>query len=366
MIKVLHYAPGFRNGGIESRLLDWYRNTDRSKIQYVLVKLNNIDDTENMKEFVKLGGKYYNLPPITATNLLMFSSRIKKILIKEEINIVHVHNPTTGFFVLKEAQKLGLKCRILHSRTTNYLPNEKNVFFKNIFRRYSQKYANHFFGCSYEAGLWGCGEQHKDEIVVLKNGIQADKFVFNNEIRKKIRADLKLEGKVVVGTIGRLSPQKNLPFLLKVFTTLTSCNNNYILLIVGDGNRNIVKDFFKGEDVPYNIVMVGNKKNVWDYYMAFDVFCSCSLYEGFGTTAIEAQATGVPTLLSDAFPEVVAITSFVRRMGVQESNIPEWITAIKELSAERFPKEGMDSVVMNGYSASVVAKDLQSFYLSNA
>ena len=168
MIKVLHYAPGFRNGGIESRLLDWYRNTDRSKIQYVLVKLNNIDDTENMREFKKLGGIHYNLPPLNATNILMFPTRIKKILIEEKIDIVHVHNPISGLFVLRESKRLGVKCRILHSRTTDYLPTEKNKLFKNVLRHFTPNYANHFFACSIEAGIWGCGEDRKDEIVVIK------------------------------------------------------------------------------------------------------------------------------------------------------------------------------------------------------
>ena len=365
MIKILHYVPGFRNGGIESRLLDWYRNSDRTKIQYVLVKLNNIDDTENMKEFVELGGQYYNLPPVTASNLLRLSARIRQILISEKIDVVHVHSLSTGIFVLREAKRLGIKCRILHSRTTDYLPNEKNLAIKNALRYITPHYANHFFACSYEAGLWGCGKKHKNDIVVIKNGIQVEKFVFNKDIRNTIRQKLALQDKIVIGTIGRISPQKNIPFLLKIFSKLSKKSKKYVLLIVGDGNRDIVYDYYTNKKLPDNVIMVGNKKNVWDYYMAFDVFCSCSLYEGFGTTAIEAQATGIPTILSDKFPEVVKLTDFVCRLGIEDNNLDEWVNSVEMFAGQRYPDKGMSAVIENGYSASGVASELQKFYLSN-
>ncbi|MGX8703349.1 MAG: hypothetical protein ACSW8H_02725, partial [bacterium] len=82
MITVLHYAPGFRTGGIESRLLDWYRNIDRSKVRFVLIKLNPDDDTPNIREFLALGGRFYDLPPFTFKTAFDFSGRIRKILRK--------------------------------------------------------------------------------------------------------------------------------------------------------------------------------------------------------------------------------------------------------------------------------------------
>ena len=124
MITVLHYAPGFRSGGIESRLLDWYRNINREEIKFVLVKLNDEDDTENMKEFMSLGGAWYNLPTLSISNYKIFIDGIKNIFDNEIIDIVHVHDVSSGFFILKEAKRRGVKCRILHSRTTSYLPNE--------------------------------------------------------------------------------------------------------------------------------------------------------------------------------------------------------------------------------------------------
>ncbi|HOO07067.1 MAG TPA: glycosyltransferase [Ruminococcus sp.] len=364
MIKVLHYAPGFRSGGIESRLLDWYRNIDRSKIQFVLIKLNNEDDTENMREFLRLGGKHYNLPSFTLKNYIAFSKGIKKIIKEEKIDVVHVHDVNSGYFVLKIAKALGVKCRILHSRTTEYLPNEKNLWIKKILKGKSYKYANHYFACSYEAGIWGIGEERKDEVIVIKNGIQTNYYQYDENIRHKIRRELNVENKKVIGSIGRLSPQKNIPYLLNIFNLLSQKHDDYVLVLVGEGNRKPIIDFIKEHGLEDKVILTGERKNVWDYYMAFDIFVGTSLYEGFGTTAIESQATGLPTILSTGFPEVVVLSNLTNRLSFDDAN--QWVSLIEAKIGKRNYHQGMESVISSGYSAESVAKYLQDFYEKNS
>ena len=365
MIKILQFAPGFLSGGIESRMLDWYRNINREEIQFILVKLNEIDDTPNITEFVELGGKFYDLPPFGIKSSIRFEKQIIRIIKDEKIDLVHVHDPNTGFFALKAAKKCGIKCRIFHSRTTAFLPNEKNVFIKKIIMKQTPKYATDYFACSYEAGKWGCGKVHKDEVVVVKNGIQDELFVFDNSKREKIRKKLNIDQKKVIGTIGRLSPQKNLPFLLDIMSELIKKDKDYVLLLVGDGDKSIIESYYKEyKNLSSNIIMVGAKKNVWDYYMAMDVFCGTSLYEGFGTTAIESQASGLPTLVSTGFPEVVEITKFIKRLDTKD--VHKWIKEIEASIGKRYSEEGINEVINNGYSARMVAKKLEEFYIKHA
>ena len=363
MKRVLHYAPGFLVGGIESRLLDWYRNMDRSQIQFVLVKLNEIDDTENMKEYKELGGIYYNLPSFNIKSAIYFCRKIRDILINEKIDIVHVHDVNSGFFVLREAKKLGIKCRILHSRTTNFLPNEKNVFVKKILKKFTPRYANFFWACSKEAGEWGCGKKKKAE--VINNGIQVENFKFDQTIRTNIRKELKIDDKIVIGYIGRLSTQKNIPYLLEIFRRILDKDSRYALLVVGDGDRTIIDDFFVNTEKLNSIILVGNKKDTWNYYMAMDIFCCPSLYEGFGTTAIEAQASGLPTIISKAFPQVVEITDFILRLDIGQNDIDKWVDIILSNKLERFSDIGIEKVIKSGYSAKDVSKYIYDFYLRN-
>lgn len=364
MIKVMQYAPGFRSGGIESRMLDWYRNMNRDMVQFVLVKLNNENDTPNIKEFVSLGGKCYNLPPFNLKGALGFEKKLIEIIRDENIDIVHVHDPNSGLLALRAAKKSGIKCRIFHSRTTAFLPDEKNVLIKKLFMSQTPRYATDYWACSIEAGLWGCGKKHENEIVVINNGIQDDLFVFNEHKRQEIRKRLGLENKKVVGTIGRISPQKNLPFLFDIVASLHEEDPNYVLLLVGDGDTSILKNYYEQKtDISSYVVSVGAKKNVWDYYMAMDVFCGTSLYEGFGTTAIESQATGLPTILSTSFPKTVEVTTFVKRLEL--SSIAPWVSEIKNMVGNRYPDQGIRGVINHGYSARMVAKQLEDFYISH-
>lgn len=364
MIKVLQYAPGFRSGGIESRLLDWYRNIDRSKIQFILIKLNNEDDTENMREFLRLGGKHYNLPSFTLKHYIVFCKEIKKIIAEEKIDVVHVHDVNSGYFVLKIAKVLGVKCRILHSRTTEYLPNEKNLWIKKILKSKSYKFANHYFACSYEAGIWGIGEERKDEVIVIKNGIQTDYYYYNEDTRNRIKKELSIGNKKIIGSIGRLSPQKNIPYLLDVFYRLSQKHDDYVLVLVGEGNRKPINDFIREHNLAGKIILTGEKKNVWDYYMSFDIFVGASLYEGFGTTAIESQATGLPTILSTGFPDVVVLSDLAIRISFED--LDQWVSQIEAKIGKRNHQQGMESVISAGYSAEHVANYLQDFYEKNS
>lgn len=359
MVTVLHYTPGFLNGGIESRLLDWYRNIDRSKIRFVLIKLNSEDDTPNIHEFVELGGTFYNLPPLGLKTVFGFIRKIREIIRKEHIDVIHVHDLASGYFALKAAKKEKIKVRILHSRTNSFLPGERNVFFKKIFKKIQSRYATKYFACSYGAGVWGIGHKFEKEGVVIKNGIQVENFVFNEKVRNFLRKELNISDKNVIGTLGRLSPQKNLPFLLKVFKEYHDVDNTSVLLVVGDGNRSILEDNEVYRELKNSIVFVGNKKDVYNYYFAMDVFCGASLYEGFGTTAIESQASGLPTILSKGFPEVVKISEFCSLLDF-DSQL--WVETIKNYKSKRYPEVGLKKVQENGYDAKQVAKYLQDIY----
>ena len=132
-----------------------------------------------------------------------------------------------------------------------------------------------------------------------------------------------------------------------------------MFLIVGDGNKDIIFNNPVYNELKDSIVLVGSKKDVHNYYFAMDVFTSSSLYEGFGTTAIESQATGLPTLLSKGFPEVVAVSDLCRRL---DFNKQEWIDAFISFKGVRKPEEGMKEVINHGYDAKKVAKYLETIY----
>ncbi|MFC3748203.1 glycosyltransferase [Paenibacillus sp. GCM10012306] len=366
MIRVLHYAPGFNSGGIESRLLDWYRNIDRTKIKFSLLKLNQIDDSNSLTEFRQMGGEYYNLPPMNINNIIEYVKKLSRFFKDNKFDIIHVHDLSTGIFVLYAAKRAGIKCRILHSRTTDYLPNEKNLLIKKVLKSVTPLFATDYFACSYEAGVWGIGERKADLVKVVKNGIQIDKFHFSANQRNNIRSILKVENKFVIGAIGRLSPQKNLMFLLDIFNELQHKHDDAVLLLIGEGSmRSEIEKKIKDYRLQDKVFLLGEQRDVWNYYMAFDVFVGTSYYEGFGTTAIESQAVGTPTVLSTGFPGIVCISDYVSRLDIN-SNKEIWIDTIVNYKDVRFSNESIELVERHGYSAYSVAKDLELYYMSNS
>lgn len=364
-IRVLHYAPGFNSGGIESRLLDWYRNIDRKKIEFNLLKLNSIDDTYNLREFKQLGGQTYNLPTFEIRNSFEYFKKLNLFFKENQFDVVHVHDLSTGVFVLLAAKKAGIKCRILHSRTTAYLPNEKNEIIKKVLKPLTRVFATDYFACSYEAGVWAFGKKRANLVKIINNGIQTERFEFSQMIRKKIQSELGIENKFVVGSIGRLSAQKNILFLVDIFTEILYRNKNAVLVIVGEGSMRLeIEKKITGYGIEDSVFLVGEKSNVWEYYMAFDVFVGTSYFEGFGTTAIESQATGTPTVLSTGFPAVVCISDFATRIDL-DAGIDKWVDAIIAFKENRFNSNAISIVENSGYSAKNVSKYLESFYSGN-
>ena len=365
-VKVVHYIPGFNDGGIESRLLDWYRNIDKNKIEFVVIKMgDNLSDKAN--EFIKLDGKFRNIPYLKLKNIFCYFKELKKVLKEEKPDVVHVHCMNTGLFCLKSAKSLGIKTRILHSRTTDFLPDEKHLLLKKLIKKLTPQYATDFFACSYEAGVWGNGKKNANKTIVIKNGIELPLFVFDNKKRLKKRAELGLNDKFIIGTIGRLSSQKNLTFLIEVFNKILTKDkeDKYHLVIVGSGNmKETLKMQARKLDIVDRISFIEAQNDVWNYYMAFDIFVSTSFYEGFGTTAIESQATGLPTILSTGFPETVEISDYVMRISLSE-RVDYWSDSILKMKIRNRTRKDAEKIEQKGYSAKAVAKLLENYYIDS-
>ncbi len=360
-IKVIHYIPGFNTGGIESRLVDWYKNIDRNKIEFIVIKNNDIE-SEKLIEFLSIGGRYYNLPHFDLKNYKKYKRKLKEIIIKEKADVIHVHDVSSGFFPLYFAKKYGIKKRILHSRTTGYLPKEPNVLIKKILKKLSVNFATDYFACSVEAGIWGFGKKYKSKVRVIKNGIDLPKFQFNESVRNKIRREFNLDNQIVIGTVSRLSSQKNLLFLIKVFNDVYKKNNNYRLMIVGEGpSRVVIQNAIDELNLSEYVLLVGNHNDVYNYYMAFDIFLGTSYYEGFGTTAIEAQATGLQTILSTGFPEAVEVTNFIKRIPLTEK-MSVWSNEILQLNLRERTSNDIKKIEEAGYNAKSIGQELQKFY----
>ena len=178
----------------------------------------------------------------------------------------------------------------------------------------------HGFACSTLAGRWLFGETN---LHVLPNGFVTDKFRFDPEGRANTRKELGLDGKFVIGHIGRFNSQKNHRFLLKVFDEIALQRENAVLLLVGAGpDFDEINALIK--EHPYNdrIIVYGETSDTAPMYAAMDVFAFPSLYEGLGIVMLEAQISGLPCVASDAVPTDAIITDKAIRLSLGDAS--EW------------------------------------------
>jgi len=363
-IRVLQVFAQMNRGGAETMIMNIYRNIDRSKIQFDFIVHTN-EECAFDNEIAKLGGRIYQVPRYIGRNHLAYT-RAWNTFFKNnrEYKIIHGHVRSTASIYLKIARKYGLKT-IVHSHSTTSGDN-LTALAKNVLQFPLRYIADYFFACSEYAGEWLFGKSVKsrDNYYILKNAINTKEFLFNNEIRLKKRQDLNLEDKFVIGHIGRFHKLKNHKFLIDVFREVTSHIKNAVLLLIGDGElKEYILDKVIKMELSDKVIFAGVREDVPELLQAMDAFLFPSLHEGLPVTLIEAQAAGLPCIVSDEITKEVAITNLVKFLSLKTS-ISEWAKCIIEYS-HGFHRNDMFQEISNaGYDVGVTSRWYQEFILN--
>lgn len=355
MIRVLHVFHEMSNGGIEHFVMDYYRNIDRSCIQFdFLVSV----DTEGYfdAEIKKLGGKIYHAYPFKKNPIKNFFD-IAKIVKENNYQIIHRHTGSAfGYFDLKAAKFGGAKGLIMHSHN-NQAGNMLAHNIANIFL----KVPCHKLACSKEAGEWLFGKDAKFSIV--NNAINGQAYEFDSVERIKYRKVYGLSDSFVIGHVGRFEEQKNHHFLLQIFQAILNIKNNAVLVLVGDGSlMSEIKSEAKSKGIINNIIFMGSQQETSKLYNLFDVFVLPSKYEGFGITLLEAQTNGLCCFASaKVVPQTVNITGNVKYISLEEA--PEkWADEIVCSCARK--NVSLNHIRQAGFDISENAKRLLEYYKS--
>jgi len=362
--RILHIAPGFLYGGIESRLVDWYSAIDRKAIQFDVIKVTPERPNALVDKIQELGGNVYSIPPLGLKTAFKHFKAIKKIMDNGHYDAVHAHSLSYGWYPLRYAKKLGISKRILHSRTTSTNPDDRHIFIGKSLGKMAIHNATHFWGCSEEACKFAFG--NRSDTSVIRNGIFLDRYQFDTEKRSQLRCNLGIDNAFVVGFVGRFSPQKNIPFLIECFSTLHQRNKQAVLLLIGDYDneigRNAIEQIEKAGIQDY-VRCVGRQENIPDWLQAMDVFVAPSLFEGFGTVALEAQANGLPCVLSTGFPRSVKVIDAVQFCEINDCS--KWVEAILAAQQQGRTENGIEMARAHGYDVITTAKWLEKFYTTS-
>lgn len=357
-IRILHIVPNMDAGGIETLIMNLYRNIDKNEFQFDFLMHYQghffYDD-----EIKKLGGRIYNLSFRNDNNIIKYLYELNDFFKKhDEYEIVHDHMVSTGAICLYYAKKNNVPIRIIHSHNTNTTPDLKGKV-KKVLAGLSPKYANVYFACGKKAGQALYGEKG---FYTIHNGIDTNKFKFNKRWRKEIRDELNIDDDTIVfGHVGRFNAQKNHTFLLSVFKSIVLKNKNSKFLLIGDGElKEKILSLAVQLKLTDHLIYLGIRRDVYKIYQAMDIFILPSLFEGFPVVATECQAAGLPMLVADTVSSEIKITPLVKFLSLDDSTMLWADTAIDMAKKERHDTSSI--VRAAGFDIKDEAVRLQNMY----
>lgn len=362
-MKILYVVPALIDGGgVEKILYDWISRFDKKLIS-VDILAGKILSENKKREFEKLGCNVYEF----SCSMWRLDKRVPKFheVLKNKYDILHIHcSSPFNAWMLYIAKKTGIRIRIIHSHNAVESKKVTTRFVFFIMKPFLRKYATHFWGCSEKAIYTLCGKTKKfvDNHRVIKNAIQVENYVYDEQIRKKVRAEYNLDGHFVVGNVGRLCSQKNQLFLLDIFSEVLRKKEKAFLLLIGDGNqKKLLERKAEQLGISENILFTGNVPNVNEFYQSMDCFVMPSLYEGLVIAGIEAQCAGLTCLFSSSITEEIKITNNVEFISLNEEPT-YWAKQI--CATAGFERRNMTSEIKAaGYEIESAAKELQKLYL---
>lgn len=363
-IRVLHVVTHLNRNGLESRIMDIYRNIDRSKVQFdFMIHRNDLGDFG--EEIKALGGKIYVMPSISPRNFILYNKKLNVFFEEHtEYKIVHAHLNSLCTWVLRAAYKHNVPVRIAHSRNASMEKNLRGAA-KWISKQFVNKYATVRFGCSQMAGDWLFGKKYSrgETFRVIPNAFQVDKFIWNPEIRTEKRNELKVKDKTVFIDIARLSEQKNHIYLLKVFEEIKKLIPNAALLLAGAGEcEEKIRQYIDSHGLNDDVQMLGPRSDAAELYQAADMFLFPSKYEGFGTVVIEAQMTNLPVIASDTIPHETKLCDCVEFMPITFEP-SKWAEKANEMLLKNKRGDNLKILQDAGFDIRKQYVWMQNFYL---
>ena len=370
-MKVLIWGMTENMGGIESFIMNIYRNIDRSKIQMDFIVSHDQEKIAYEDEIVKMGGKIHRVM-YSESESLFKSRKCLKDFFKEhnDYDAMHIHANFPYAFPLKYAKKAGVPIRIIHSHNSN----KDEVRHKGIkkiingirdyqIKRQIDKYPNYYFACSdLAADFMFPGKEYK----WVKNGIDTDSFKYDEDIRKAIRSELGIPDDCqVLGFIGRIREQKNPYFIIDIFREYLKLNRETMLVIVGIGEwENQIKEYAKDLIDNKQVLFLGKRNDSNRIYQAIDSFLLPSFYEGLPVVLVESQTAGLPSFTSDVVTKQVELTDLVHYYPLS-IGAEKWAKNVFDELQKYERKDYSKIIIEKGFDEKESAKEIEKFYLEH-
>ena len=367
MIKVLAIVSSdMASGGVEVYLNNVYSIIDLSDVQIDIFIPGVVKSNIYKDSLERLGCSFIEGGIESSGRKRYFDiyKAINDLLKKKKYDVVHVNTGaiTTEAMSLWLANKHHVETKIAHSHGTVITGGKAQEIFRSIFRTIVCRYSDYKLGCSTTANISLFGEKAAKKAIVAKNGIDVQKYKYDQSTRDRIRREYNWETKHVVGYVGRLSEEKNPNFLLKVFQVLHKKDEETLLAYFGEGDmHDDINKRINEAGLKEFVHLYGVKRNINEIMQGLDVLVVPSIREALGIVNIEAQVTGLPCVVSDVIPDEVDVTGKVTFISLEDS-IENWSTKILQALTESKREDRSNDVINAGYDIRNTAKIINEIY----
>lgn len=302
--------------GVSSYVMNYFRKLNHSIVQMDFVVYSKVE-SPYVDEIENAGGKIYLIPSIRKISQHIAAS--EKIIKNGHYDIVHDNILILSYFIMHYAKKYGVPVRIFHSHNSKFGDVKYKEIRNRLFMPLLFSTITDYFSCSELAAQNIFG---KRPYTFIPNVISPARFSFNEEKRKKIRRAFAVGNKLVIGSVGRLAEQKNPLYAIDVISELYKINPNIEYWWIGEGYlQPQVENKIHEKGMDGVIKLLGRRTDMADLYQALDIFFLPSLFEGLPVTGVEAQAMGLPCLVSDTVTKQFIFSDLVSFFSINESPV---------------------------------------------
>lgn len=343
MKKILNAIMRLNIGGAEKNAVDIFKNLTPNKYDYHFLVFDE-EPGDYEAEVIGLGATIVRLPE-PKLNYKKFIEKFNQLLEKEQYDVIHATSLWNSGLLLNIAKKHNIPVRIAHSHSTESSAVETMTYkaYKTVMKQWIRSKGTDFIGCGQDAGGYLYGERFFSKHgQIIYNGVDLDKFSYNQEKRDAIRKELNVAPETfVLGHVGRLAPVKNHPFMIDILKALLLKYSNVQMFFVGDGPDSVMlQDLIVKHGLEAHCHLLGKRSDIDYLVQGFDVMLFPSLYEGFPVTLIEAQASSLPCLISENVTQEAVVLNVSQQLSLDTVDV--WVETLEEFITHPIERQLVD------------------------
>lgn len=353
-------------GGQEMFIINVIKHMNHDGLQIDLLTPYHCENLQYENEILKHGGQLFclNLPFNARKSRNNIIIPIYKFLKKNKYDVVHIHSGSISVLAYSSfiSRLIGIKKIIVHSHSAGLKKNFRYKLLKAFSFPLITWSPTDYCACSELAGIWKYPKSVvRNKLIIIKNGVDLNLFAYNEHIRKEIRDQFHLENKtIVIGHVGRFSYQKNQEFIIRLVAMLKKRSFNCKAILIGEGESlDMVKELVHNYELNESVFFVNRISNVSDYMQAMDIFILPSRWEGLPIVGVEAQAAGLPIIVSEKVTEEMKLVENVTYLDI--NNEKEWVKTIIEMKIKRYSNS--EKIKEKGYDINDTSKFVRKLYL---